>query len=111
MIKYTIMLGLNDSVTRKNHPRARAVAAICKQFADLGATLTDHTGIYTYADGSAVVEPSIEITVYGEESDGARIEAGALALKAQFNQECVILNSEEAPATKFLSCNDLAAAV
>lgn len=111
MIKYTIFLGLNDSATRVNYSHAAAVRAICEQFADFGATLTDHTGVYTYADGSKCIEPSIEITIFADETDATRIETGALALQEQFNQETIILSTEPAPATKFISRKDMAAAV
>ena len=97
MKKYVLSIGLLDKETKRQElPQETALAIIADNSREIlgGATIiTGCIGVYTHADGSQVVEPSIQVVAYdAERSDVIRL---AKTLARALNQECIAMETSE----------------
>ena len=97
MLKYTIIVGLNDKDTKKQEiSTEKAYTIIFKTLKDNGiegATLTEAKGFYTHNNGEIVIENSIKIELLFIEKSTA--SAIAKELRKTLNQESVVLEVAE----------------
>ena len=96
MIKYILYMGLNDkdSKTQKiSTVEAYKIATnILLKYTD-GATIYETQGIYKHNNGQIVIEPTLKIELLFIELD--TVKRIARRLKTVFNQEEIILQTEE----------------
>jgi hypothetical protein len=85
--KYTVYLGLNDKITKKQEiATSAAIEKAARYLRD--CTISECTGFYTHDDGEFVVEKSLKIEKIDFDG-GFGIERAADDLKRMFNQESV----------------------
>ena len=102
MLKYSISLGLQDSVSRTEYDREQVIDVIASLFRGCGCSILSGLGVYEYQDGSECREHSLVTVVYGESSMRPQICAAAESLKKRFRQESVIVTVEPCPETLWI---------
>jgi len=97
MLKFTVIVGLNDKETKKQEiSTEKAYNIIFKTLLNNGiegATLTEAKGFYTHNNGEIVIENSIKIEMLFIEKSTA--SAIAKELRKILNQESVVLEVAE----------------
>ena len=97
MLKFTIIVGLNDKDTKKQEiTTEEAINRIVKvlKLAEVeGATLTEAKGLYIHEDGTAIFENSIKIELLFITEETAK--GICKLLKSVLNQEAVVLEITE----------------
>lgn len=97
MLKYTIIVGLNDKDTKKQEISTETAYQIIFKTLQSngieGATLTEAKGFYTHNNGDIVIENSIKIELLFIER--ATATATAKELRKILNQESVVLEVAE----------------
>jgi PII-like signaling protein len=97
MLKYTIIVGLNDKDTKKQEISTESAYQIIFKTLQSngieGATLTEVKGFYTHNNGDIVIENSIKIELLFIER--ATATATAKELRKILNQESVVLEVAE----------------
>lgn len=85
--KYTVYLGLNDKITKKQEiATSAAIEKAARYLRD--CTISECTGFYTHDNGEFVVEKSLKIEKI--DFDGSfDMEHAADDLKTMFNQESI----------------------
>lgn len=96
MKKYTIILGLNDQNSKQQEISTlnayKIINNIIFDYCD-GATITENKGLYRHDDGTIIEEISLNISIMFAEL--ISIEQISEKLKLIFNQESVIIQTEE----------------
>lgn len=95
MTKYTLYLGLNDKDTKKQVYSTiecyKSALHLCAEFCG-GATIYEADGVYTHENGTIVIEHTLKIEIYTD--DTPALENLILALKIGFNQESILVQAE-----------------
>lgn len=93
MLKYTIILGLNDQKTKKQEVTTaeayNRILTALKNNGVEGATFTECKGLYIHENGEAVFENSIKIELLFITE--TTVKAICKDLKVALNQESVVL--------------------
>ena len=94
MTRYTLTIGLFDKDTKKQKISSdiaiRIVSDIVVNTIGYG-TIHQGNGIYTHANGSVVVEPSLVFFVDGEKDLKNKVKTLAWQIKKALNQESIML--------------------
>lgn len=91
--KFTIFLGLNDKITKKQEIETPAAIEILARYLK-DATITEATGFYTHDDGTFVIEKTLKIEKI--DFNGAfNMDRAAADLKQIFNQEAIAVEFSE----------------
>ena len=96
MKKYTLSIGLFDKDTKKQEITTEDAMRIASDACLVlgGATIVPNCiGVYTHDDGTKIVEPSMQIIIYGAEA--ADVKKLAKKLAALFNQESIAYEETE----------------
>jgi len=98
MIKQTLSIGLNDKETKKQEIETEMALEIIKDsimdFGFDGATIIPGAiGIFRHADGTVVIENSVQVVFYG--ADSANVKALASKLRTALNQESIAYEEQE----------------
>ena len=93
MKKYTIYLGLNDKITKKQETETPAAIEMLARYLK-DATIAEATGFYTHDDGTFVIEKTLKIEKI-DFNDDFDMERAAADLKKMFNQEAIAVEFSE----------------
>lgn len=97
MLKFTVIVGLNDKDTKKQEITTETainkIVTVLKNNTVEGATLTEAKGLYIHEDGTAVFENSIKIELLFITEETAKNICRDL--KIDLNQEAVVLEITE----------------
>lgn len=98
MKKLTLSIGLNDQHTHKQEIATEAALQIIKDSVmnlgfDGATIIPGAIGIFRHADGTVIVENSIQVVFYG--ADVPAVKALASRLRAALNQESVAYEEQE----------------
>lgn len=95
MLKFTIIAGLNDQITKKQEISTteayNRILTVLKNNGVEGATFTECKGLYIHEDGEAVFENSIKIELLFITESIAK--AICKELKERLNQEMIVLET------------------
>ena len=98
MTRYTLTIGLFDKDTKKQKISSdmamKIVSDLVTQTIGYG-TIYNGSGIYTHANGSIVIEPSIIYFVDGEEKEESKIKTLAWMIKKTLNQESIMMEKQQ----------------
>ena len=98
MTRFTISIGLFDKDTKRQKISSdmalKIVSDLVVQTVGYG-TIHNGSGIYTHANGSIVVEPSIVYFVDGEEEEESKIKSLAWIIKKALNQESIMMEKQQ----------------
>lgn len=90
MIKYTLLVGLNDKDTKKQELTKVQAKKIISNIVNLPSTISDATGIYKHLNGQVVKEKSIRIELYNDKSIDKTIKDFIKKIKIALNQESIL---------------------
>ena len=97
MLKFTVIVGLNDKDTKKQEITTEEAYNLITKILYInnieGATFTEAKGLYIHRDGTAVFENSIKIELLFITEETAK--AICKLLKSALNQESVVLEIQE----------------
>lgn len=96
MIKYTLLVGLNDKDSKKQELTKVQAKKIISNIVNLPSTISDATGIYKHLNGQIVKEKSIRIELYNDKSIDKTIKAFIKKIKLALNQESILFEKSKA---------------
>lgn len=85
-------VGLNDKVTHKQEVSLQDAVTLIANIVGDCTIKTGNIGVYTHADGSRVVEDSIEVVAY--EMDMQQAQTVAKQLATSLNQEAIAVSEQ-----------------
>jgi hypothetical protein len=91
MKKYTLFLGLNDKITKKQEINTLAAYKVLYNYFK-GATITEATGFYKHNDGTVIIEKSLKIELLDFENN-LDLDQIIRDLKVMFNQETIAVET------------------